>query len=136
MASDDDDKKFIPDDLDPFMKALQDQGKINEKDKAKLIVYKDVQKYSATLAKMWKTKRFPNMPQNVTQAKAAISRLLIKQRNMVDAISVDEKYRKFANADGQLYIISNTPRIRMDNPHLISPGISPVQQWLSGLKTF
>ena len=56
MASeDDDDTKFIPDDLDTFMKALQDPGKINDKDKAKLIVYKDVEKYSANLAKLTTT---------------------------------------------------------------------------------
>ena len=105
----DDDDKYIPKDKDPFMKALQDPGKVNEKDKARLIVYKDVDKYCSTLAKMWKQKKFPNMPQNNSLAKAAITRLLIKRRTLVDAINVDEKYRKFANTDGQVYIISNTP---------------------------
>ena len=88
MASDSDDTKYVPKDLDPFMTALQDPGKINQKDKAKLIVYKDLEKYCATLAKMWKTEGFPNMPQNVSLAKAAIARLLIKRRTLVDAINV------------------------------------------------
>ena len=33
----DDDDKYIPKDKDPFMKALQDPGTVNDNDKAKLI---------------------------------------------------------------------------------------------------
>ena len=43
MASDDDDDtKYVPSDIMPFMKALQDPGKVNNKDKAKLIQYKEL----------------------------------------------------------------------------------------------
>ena len=96
MASDDDETKYVPSDIMPFMKALQDPGKVNNKDKAKLIQYKELERYCGTIVKLWKDKKFPCMPQNVTQAKNAIAGLMVKKRNLVDSISVDEKFRKYA----------------------------------------
>ena len=93
MAEEDyDDSKYVPSDINAFMKALQDPGKINSKDKAQLIVYPELKKYSLSIAKLWKAKQFPHMPQNISQAKDAIAGLLIKRRNLVDATSVNETF--------------------------------------------
>ena len=99
MASSDDygdDTKYVPSDMMRFMKALQDPGKVNNKDKVKLIQYiqyKELERYCGTIVKLWKDKKFPCMPQNVTQAKNAIAGLIVKKRNLVDAISVEENFR-------------------------------------------
>ena len=72
----DDDKVFIPTDIDEFVKALQDPGKRNENTKDKLLEHKELDKFCKNIAKMWKNNNFKNFSKNPTHAKKAILKLL------------------------------------------------------------
>ena len=103
----DDDQVFIPEDIDGFVKALQDLGKKNAKTKEQLIEHKDLDKCCRTIAKLWKDNNFEGFPKNATHAKKAICKILVKTRKKFDASQVSEQFRKHANKDGEVLLLTN-----------------------------
>lgn len=101
-----DDSQLCPD-LKELTSSLQDKGTPDAKSQARMLKCKKTEKFSRDLCKKWKELGFPNLPQNATRAKEAITKALIQLWKQVDCTKVHECFHA-CGKKGQVFIISNT----------------------------
>ena len=93
--------------VDEFLKALQDEGKIDEKSETKLVVFPEIDKFSKNFIKNLKKKNASFVPSNATRTNKNVRDIIIKRRKLVDATDVSTDLQIFQNKDGMVYIIVN-----------------------------
>ena len=92
--------------LEEFMKALQVEGKIDEESEARLLLFPEIDKFSKSFIKYFKTIKVSFVPLNVTHINKNVRDIIIKRRKLVDATDLSSNLQIFQNKDGMVYIIN------------------------------